>query len=182
MAVDKRARALSAGARTKHNYGMSAQRPQSARPAFSSAEYEEAKRRVRRLDATVAGAQERPSAGTRRRCAPTARGRQRAVLRERRARSLCLCRRARREADFVANLRRNIAELRECIVAAARESRRPYLCFGRPILSFLCSQDHYAFIFVLPVIHIGAPGSIMLSYLFSRESSLCDSRARHRPG
>ena len=55
VAVDKRARALSAGARTKHNYGMSAQRPQSARPAFSSAEYEEAKRRVRRLDATVAG-------------------------------------------------------------------------------------------------------------------------------
>jgi hypothetical protein len=36
--------------------------------------------------------------------------------------------------------------------------------------------------FVLPVIHIGAPGSTMLSYLFSRESSLCDSRARRRPG
>jgi hypothetical protein len=177
---------------------MSAQRPQSARPAFSSREYEEAKRRVRRLDATVAGvgagAAERrdaaplradgarPTSGSAAGAAGAA-GTEPLPLPPRKADA------AQRDADFVANLRRNIAELRECIVGRLTPypqlhvSRFAHTCTsGSKILSYLCSREHYACIFVLPVIHIGAPGSTMLSYLFSRESSLCDSRARRRPG
>ena len=180
----KRARALSAGARTTHNYGMSAQRPQSARPAFSSREYEEAKRRVRRLDATVAGvgagaAERRDAAPLRADGARPAAGIAVGVAGAAGTNPLPLPPRkadaAQRDADFVANLRRNIAELRECIIGRLtpypqlQVSRFAHTCAsGSTILSYLCSREHssrtsgehYTFIFVLPgalCVHICAP-------------------------
>ena len=150
---------------------MSAQRPQSARPAFSSREYEEAKRRVRRLEGKVDGIPERRDAvplradGVRP-TASSAAGAAGAAGAEplpppppRKADA------AQRDADFVANLRRNIAELRECIIGRLtpypqlQVSRFAHTCAsGSTILSYLCSREHssrtsgehYTFIFVLP--------------------------------
>ena len=165
MAVDKRARALSAGARTTHNYGMSAQRPQSARPAFSSAEYEEAKRRVRRLDATVAGvgvgaAEHRDAAPLRADGARPAAGSSAGAAGAAGTESLPLPTRkadaAQRDADFVANLRRNIAELRECIIG--RLTPYPQLHVSRA--DHNCASGDLYF-------HFCAPRSTMRSYLCS---------------
>ncbi len=112
---------------------LSAHRPQSAR-AFSSREYEEAKRRVRRLDAAASGgglgapmrrdsgAAPPPLRADGARLAAGAAGGAGADQPPLRSSSSSSMPpppppdTAQRDADFVSNLRRNIAELRECIV------------------------------------------------------------------
>ena len=108
---------------------MSAHRPQSAR-AFSSREYEEAKRRVRRLDASASGgavgAAGRRDAGAaphpplradgERLAGAGAPGQVQPPAAAPAPPSHPTPDTAQRDADFVSNLRRNIAELRESIV------------------------------------------------------------------
>jgi hypothetical protein len=83
-------------------------RPQTA--MFSAKEYEEAKRRVKRLDAAASGGSATLASNVK------SAGGDDAGRKPRGEKAMPSARAGKADGDFVATLQRNIAELRECII------------------------------------------------------------------